>query len=212
MIVFVQRVDNKTPLKEKGNDMELSLLRGIASQKLYQHKLIGWSFGIGDFGRRAGVCKHSVQRIEIQEYYALHNPQEEVMDTLMHEIAHALTPGHKHDAFWKAVAIQLGATPVSCNKKNVAVKPGDWKATCDECGKVYYKYKASAGLESRRFGCVVCKNIIMFEWVGDPADKPKPIPMYQASCACGNTFKRPNLPRRRKYHCRKCKTSLVWIR
>jgi predicted SprT family Zn-dependent metalloprotease len=191
--------------------MDLSTLRGLASQKLYQHKLFGWSFEIKDFGRRAGVCKHSIQRIEIQEYYALNNPQEEVVDTLMHEIAHALTPGHHHDIIWKAMAVQLGAAPKSCVNKNALAKPSDWKATCN-CGKVYYKYKASAGLEQRHFCCIICKSLIMFEWVGNPAEKPKPIPMYQASCACGNTFKRPNLPRRRKYHCRKCKTTLVWFR
>lgn len=191
--------------------MDLSTLRGIASQRLYQHKLFGWSFGIGNFGRRLGVCKYKVQRIEIAEHYALNNDQDEVMDTLMHEIAHAKTPGHKHDPVWKAMAVQLGAQPVSCAKRNVIVKPGNWRAICDECGKVYHKYKNSAGLEARRFGCVVCKNMIRFEWVGDPADKPKRIPMLEAKCPCGTHLKAKK-PVRRSYHCRKCKTPLIWVR
>jgi predicted SprT family Zn-dependent metalloprotease len=158
------------------------------------------------------VCKYKVQRIEIAEHYALNNNQDEVMDTLMHEIAHAKLPGHGHNAMWKALAIQLGAKPFSCAKRNVEVKPGDWRAICDECGKVYHKYKNSAGLENRQFGCVVCKNIIMFEWVGDPAEKPKSIPMWEAKCACGITHKKAKQPIRRSYRCRQCKTSLVWVR
>lgn len=192
--------------------MDLSILRGMASQKLYQHKLFGWSFNIVDVCRRLGVCKHGKQRIEIQEYYALNNPPEIVVDTLMHEIAHALTPGHHHNSFWKSVAIQLGAQPVSCKKRtDIQLKPGNWKATCDECGKVYYKYKNSPGLENRRFGCLVCKNMIAFEWAGDPADKPKAISMWQAQCPCG-THKKVKRPIRRTYHCRRCKTTLVWMR
>ena len=42
------------------------------------------------------------------------NPWSTVKDTVLHEIAHALTPGHHHDKVWKAKCVELGATPERC--------------------------------------------------------------------------------------------------
>lgn len=36
------------------------------------------------------------------------NTEDEIMETLLHEIAHALTPGHGHDRVWKAKCIEIG--------------------------------------------------------------------------------------------------------
>ena len=191
--------------------MNLNLLAGLASQKLYQHGLQEWTFGFGNFGRRLGVCKYRINRIEIAEYYAANNPIEEVMDTLMHEIAHALTPGHKHNSVWRAMAVQLGARPKSCAISEVAVKPGEWQAKCD-CGKVYHKYKNAPGLEQRRFTCPACQMPMWFEWVGDPAMKPKSIEPWRAICACGPDIHKKSKKPNRIYSCRKCRTRLEWFK
>jgi hypothetical protein len=42
----------------------------------------------------------------------------EVMDTILHEIAHALTPGG-HTKAWKATAAAIGATPKRCSEFHV---------------------------------------------------------------------------------------------
>ena len=94
--------------------MDLKELGAIAQQELKKHGLRGWTFGLAKTRRRLGVCKYRAKRIEIAEYYARNSPEESVLDTLRHEIAHAIAgPAAKHGPKWKAVAIRLGATPRS---------------------------------------------------------------------------------------------------
>lgn len=38
-------------------------------------------------------------------------PKHEVRHTILHEIAHLLTPGHHHDRTWKTVCLSLGIAP-----------------------------------------------------------------------------------------------------
>lgn len=61
--------------------------------------------------RTLGQCNHSTKTISLSKTYVLNNPDEMVNDTILHEIAHALTPGQGHNARWKAMARKLGATP-----------------------------------------------------------------------------------------------------
>src|SRR3954463_2529714 len=109
--------------------MDLERLEEIARLELRKNALHGWTFGLSNAKRRLGVCKYRAKRIEIAEYYARNSPEETVLDTLRHEIAHALAgPAAKHDPAWKAVAVRLGATPRACETSHQAVvKPGDWQ-------------------------------------------------------------------------------------
>src|SRR5450432_4244322 len=112
--------------------MDLKELEALASREMTKHGLNGWTFGLADTKRQLGVCKYRRKRIEIAEYYASNSPPESVLDTLLHEIAHAIAgPKAGHGPVWKAVAIRLGATPRACDTSHQAVvKPGDWQATC----------------------------------------------------------------------------------
>src|SRR4030088_471893 len=112
--------------------MDLKELEEIAAEEWSKYGLHGWTFGLADTGRRLGVCKYRTKRIEIAEYYARNSPPETVLDTLRHEIAHALAgPAARHGPRWKAVALRLGATPRSCETSlQAVVEPGDWQATC----------------------------------------------------------------------------------
>jgi hypothetical protein len=43
------------------------------------------------------------------------NGAEEIVDTILHEIAHALVgPRHGHDTVWKAKCTDIGARPERC--------------------------------------------------------------------------------------------------
>ncbi len=70
--------------------MELKELEAIAKREMTKHGLHDWTFRFADTKRQLGVCKYRKKRIEIAEYYALNSPQESVLDTLLHEIAHAI--------------------------------------------------------------------------------------------------------------------------
>ncbi|HEV8062929.1 MAG TPA: SprT-like domain-containing protein [Gemmataceae bacterium] len=170
--------------------MDLKELEAIASQELAKHGLHGWTFGWADTKRRLGVCKHRTKRIEIAAYYALNNPAEAVLDTLLHEIAHALAgPGARHGPVWKAIAVRLGAMPRACDSSHeTVVQPGDWQATCTSCKKITHLYRRPKSLSGYRCICPAHAPLI-FAFMGDPALKPD-VPMtaqgsanWHARCA-----------------------------
>jgi predicted SprT family Zn-dependent metalloprotease len=190
--------------------MDLKELEAIAEQELRKHGLHSWSFGLAQTKRRQGVCKFLDRRIEIAEYYAIHNPPEKVLDTLLHEIAHALAgPKAKHGLAWKAIARRLGATPRAydtCAK--TAVLPGDWQATCPACEKTYHRYKRPMRLTGYRCRCVA-RQPLSFRFMGDPAQQPPaPFPVEQAAkweakCAgCQTVHLRIRKPKAGVWRCR----------
>src|SRR4051794_22651588 len=128
--------------------MDMEQLAAVAVQELKKHGLHGWTFGLAKTKRRLGVCKYRTKRIEIAEYYARNSPPETVLDTLRHEIAHALAgPAAKHGPRWKAVAVRLGATPRACETSNRAVmEPGDWQTSCPACQKTVHLYRRPRSL------------------------------------------------------------------
>ena len=68
---------------------------------------------------RSGQCRQLKKRIEIQPTFVELNDAETVNQTLLHEIAHALTPKHGHNKFWKRKAIEIGHSGERCYSDSV---------------------------------------------------------------------------------------------
>jgi predicted SprT family Zn-dependent metalloprotease len=190
--------------------MDLKELEAVANREMTKHGLLGWTFGLADTKRRLGVCKYRTKRIEIAGYYALNSPPETVLDTLLHEIAHAIAgPAARHGPAWKAVAVRLGATPRACdNSHEAVVQPGDWQATCPACKKTFHCYKRPKSLGGYRCKCATRPPLI-FEFKGDPALQPV-VPMavresanWEAKCAgCEAVHLRVRKPKAGVWRCR----------
>ncbi len=148
--------------------MNTTKLRGLAEQLFYKYQLHNWKFCLVDTGRRLGYCRYDKQVIQISSYYAQHSEEIKVMDTLLHEIAHALVgPGHGHNSVWKAMALRLGATPRACDSSPETVqKPGDWQAKCPSCQRVHHKYRRPKHLAGFRCLCLA-KSPLVFKRSGD---------------------------------------------
>jgi hypothetical protein len=189
--------------------VDLQELEAIASQELMRHGLRGWTFGLANTKRRLGVCKYRTKRIEIAEYYALNSPRESVLDTLLHELAHAIAgPSARHGPAWKAVAIRLGATPRACEtSREAVVKPGDWQATCPACKETVHFYRTPKSLSGYRCRCEA-RSPLMFEFMGDPALRPV-VPMtvqesanWEAKCVgCETMHLRLRRPKAGVWRC-----------
>jgi predicted SprT family Zn-dependent metalloprotease len=199
--------------------MDLKELETIAARELKGHGLHAWTFGLADTRRRLGVCKYRTRRIEIAEYYARNSPPENVLDTLRHEIAHAIAgPAAKHGPAWKAVAIRLGATPRACDSSpETVMTPGDWQATCPACEKTFHRYRRPMSRGGYRCKCEA-RSPLTFDYTGDPARRPA-VPStaqesarWEAKCVgCGTVHLRLRRPKAGAWRC-KCphRSEIAW--
>ena len=197
--------------------MDLNQLNAAAAARFAEHGLAGWTFGLAKSKRRLGVCKYRPKRIEISAYYALHNPEAAVLDTLLHEIAHAIAgPGAGHGPAWKEIASRIGATPQACDDSpDTIVQPGDWQTTCPGCNKTHHRYKRPTA-SGYRCKCPA-RSSLVYAYVGDPAREPPALPAcaaasWQAKCAgCGTTHRRVRRPKAGVWRCRSPRRSeLAW--
>ena len=61
--------------------------------------------------RAVASCNWFHHKFEIVEFYLTHLNTLDLEQVILHEIAHALTPGHGHDQYFKSVARRIGAIP-----------------------------------------------------------------------------------------------------
>lgn len=138
----------------------LTQAKTLATQLMALHGLTDWQFAFNTNKRRAGVCRYPVRgrpgRIELSKPYVVRNPTDEVRDTILHEIAHALVgPRHGHDDVWKAKCVEVGARPERCYGEAVEMPKGRWRATCGGCGREHDRHrrpKSLNGWHCRRCG------------------------------------------------------------
>lgn len=100
----------------------------------------GWHFEFSKSYRNLGTCYHNKKLIVFSEKW-LKLPYQEILDTILHEIAHALCgPGEGHGAKWKRMCIKVGARPEASHKTGLdQFNPKKYKMVCPGCGIAYYR-------------------------------------------------------------------------
>lgn len=100
---------------------------------------LGWSFAWNDRVRALGLCNYQTRTIYLSTHYVKVGCHDDVLDTIRHEIAHALAGCYAgHGPAWKAMCLRVGAKPERC-KAIEGMPLGAWQATCGGCQKVYGK-------------------------------------------------------------------------
>ena len=95
--------------------LRLGEVAAQARELMERNGLVDWSFRFNGAQKKLGVCRYGEKLILLSRGHTLDGTPEQVTDTILHEIAHALVgPGAGHGPAWKAVARRLGATPKSC--------------------------------------------------------------------------------------------------
>jgi predicted SprT family Zn-dependent metalloprotease len=126
-----------TPLPS-GNDRIAVASWALAVMRSFG--LDGWQFQFNGRKTAMGLCRHQHRTIALSTHMIERNPPEEIRETLLHEIAHALVgPQHGHDAVWKAKALEVGAQPERCGWGEMP--EGRWRALCNSCGDRFYRHR-----------------------------------------------------------------------
>ena len=103
----------------------------MAEYLLEVHGLDGWEVSYDNAKRRAGICHFTEQTLGLSAPLTAVHSEDEVRDTILHEIAHALVgPGHQHDAVWRATALRIGSSGDRCVSPDAPRVQGDWVGTC----------------------------------------------------------------------------------
>lgn len=110
----------------------LPFIEIIARQKMMEHGLTDWNFKLDKAKRRLGSCQYHSKTISLS-IHLFKLPEEEIMQTLLHEIAHALVgPRAGHGPRWKQKAIAIGCNAQRTSKLSMVEAPTR-VIRCDQC-------------------------------------------------------------------------------
>jgi len=132
--------------------MNIRTAREFTTQIIKEHGLnvLGWHFHLSHGKTRLGYCHYQLRRISISKYLIELGKDEEVIDTILHEIAHALTPGCKHNWTWQQVARQLGAKPRAQTHMLSYDIQHKYEVRCGKCNEVMQKRHRKMGTKRLR--------------------------------------------------------------
>lgn len=128
----------------KNKAMDLFKAQALANELMQKHgiKQHGWIFRFDNARRRFGSCRYRSRTITMSKHLTELNDEYKVKDTILHEIAHALTPGHHHDWVWKAKAREIGCNGERCySSKTVTTPESKYIAICKGCNHTHKKHR-----------------------------------------------------------------------
>ena len=123
--------------------MKLSYAESLANAeiKLWLNGIGGWTFKWNNRKTAFGVCSHHNKTIQLSKFLTESQPVGEVLDTIKHEIAHALAgSGEGHGRVWKRYCKMVGCNGKRSSKSVKAIDMGYTWAMIDSTGKIVKGY------------------------------------------------------------------------
>lgn len=142
--------------------MDLKHAYNLALELMDKHGLLDdkWNFEFNRRKQSAGLCSYRNHTIYLSEPITSLSSIEDVTDTILHEIAHALTHGHGHDSVWRKKAIEIGANGHRCfdqhdkpSHANAVRTISKYKAVCINGHEHFANRK-----HKRRGSCPICSS------------------------------------------------------
>lgn len=111
--------------------MEIAEVLALARSLMEQHGVGDWELTLDRARKRAGLTDYARRRISLSRALMELYSEDEVRETVLHEIAHArVGAGHAHDAVWRAEAVRLGASGRRLVPPEAPRVAGRWVGTC----------------------------------------------------------------------------------
>jgi len=114
----------------------------------------GWRFEWDNAARRFGQCRYSTKTISMSRQLTRQRSEGSVRNTMLHEIAHALTPGSGHGYEWRMKALAIGCDGKRCSADKVEVKY-NYVAKCP-AGHISKQYIRKPRASARDRSCGTC--------------------------------------------------------
>jgi predicted SprT family Zn-dependent metalloprotease len=142
---------------------KITFVHSLANKLLREHGLTqnGWRFELSNTKRAIGDCLYEDKLIRFSVHYLALTSDEEIEDTIRHEIAHALA-GHDagHDGVWRHYARVVGARPQACSNRAKSTAKYNYMFTCPQCGWKHYRYRLKRSV--MRHVCAHCGGQLEF--------------------------------------------------
>jgi predicted SprT family Zn-dependent metalloprotease len=121
--------------------MDISYARQLAESLLHTHGLDDWVIEFGYAKKQFGVCFRQKKIIRLSAPLVRLNSVERVTNTILHEIAHALTTGG-YTPQWRETARASGCDGERCYSRattRVPLRP--WVGHCPQCGQTVLRHR-----------------------------------------------------------------------
>jgi predicted SprT family Zn-dependent metalloprotease len=132
-----------------------SRVRQLAEELMRKHGLVDWTIEFGRGKQRLGSCDHAKQRILLSRLHVQMDSDSEVLNTILHEIAHALCDANEgHGKQWQAKTRQIGARPLRFAESwRLVPRHHQWMGTCPSCGNTKLSHRRS------NLSCAGCSSV-----------------------------------------------------
>lgn len=124
------------------------------------YKLNDWHLKLMDSIDNGGLCSYNDKIIYLSTFLLRgHNCNyKKVRKVLLHEIAHALTPGHSHGLKWKEKCKEIGGD--SRLAVSMALPGANWSISCSKC-KYHFTFKDKPD----KMICGKCNSLIKIKFI-----------------------------------------------
>lgn len=140
--------------------MELKKASATTHYLMHEYGLSSkWTFRWQNKKRSLGTCSYNRKEIRLSRWYVELNDMADVKDTILHEIAHALSyerygsRGIGHGVLWKKVCREIGAIPRSCSKSNLNRPKNHYKYVDTCCGLTFRRHRLR---KNTKYSCPKC--------------------------------------------------------
>ena len=142
--------------------MNITEAKTLALLYMEEHRLADWKLEFENCKSSLGRCHYHDRKITLSEWYVELNEEKDVEDTILHEIAHALSwvrygrEGKGHGRLWKKVCVESVAIPQRLHQ-GVIEYPNNHHKYVDTCG-CDITYKRHRIRKFAKYRCPKCNE------------------------------------------------------